>query len=163
MPEVSIVPCSMRAALLGILVVLTACGGQATARRADDLSFSLHLQRSDLRGWAETEDLQLWVTRGLFESSWNGVEPEAIVFCVGVVVVVAVVEASVERSIASLHGTEVWFSVDGYPAYRQRLAWGDNQLWLPSACAGEAAVPVRIDARGAWNGVRRWTLDLSAR
>lgn len=152
----------MRVALLCSVVLLAACGGRAPAPHADDLSFDLHLQRSDLRGWAEVADLELWVSRGLFESSWGGSQPEAIILFIGAAIVVTVVEASVERSVASLRGTEVWFSVEGHPGYRQRLAWGGNSLWLPSICAGEAAVPVRIDARGSWNGVRKWTLDLSA-
>ena len=154
----------MRALVSMVVLVLllpsVGCSARERHRHRDDLRVQIRVERTDLRTWAEPDDLEMTVTNTLFEGTFSPHSGEDFVASIAFILVCATVEMTIERSLSAMRGTTLTLSVPEYPRYRQRLVWGDNRVYLPAELAGTSA-GVIIRAKGAWRGRQSVQLDLA--
>ncbi len=155
-----------RLALLVILIFMLpmiGCSQREGRRHPDDVHVQIRVERTDLRTWAKPDQLDMTITKGLFNGDSGGDfygDPRSLVAVLAFVIICATVEVTIEKSVSSMRGTTMSLSVPGHPRYNQKLYWGDNRIYLPAACAG-TSVDVVIRAKGAWRGRHTVQLDLA--
>jgi len=146
--------------LLLLLLPSWGCSQRERRRHPDDVRVQIRVERTELRGWAKPDELEMTVTKGLFEGTFSPQSGENFIVGVAFILVCATVEMTIERSLSAMRGTTLTLSVPEYPRYRQRLVWGDNRVYLPAELAGTSA-GVIIRAKGAWRGRQSVQLHLA--